>query len=229
MWGVLKQILFPSSCVSCGRWDSLLCEQCEHQISYVIQQHCPGCRATSIAGYTHGACRRKSNLDGLYSICWFREPIRSLINSYKYGSYIVSLESVISNVIQSAWIDIDEAWWSDTLLIPVPLHTRRQRDRGFNQAERIAEMMAGIVDCPLDTNILQRVRYTTKQSRLSRVQRKQNVSSAFVINKDLVSIEYQSIVLVDDVYTSGSTLEACAKALRTCYTGCIYGFTFARG
>ena len=103
----------------------------------------------------------------------------------------------------------------DAILVPVPLHPVRLRERGFNQSERIAEMLAR---CSGNTarvdRLLVRNKYTTSQTHLNRATRSQNVKNAFALARDTVLDSKSLFIIVDDVFTTGSTLNACAKVLR---------------
>ena len=112
-------------------------------------------------------------------------------------------------------------------LIPVPLHPRRQREREFNQAAVLAQALSKRVDVPIHEALLRR-RYTTTQTALDRKGRRQNLRDAFVLRKN-VSVTDQDILLVDDVLTTGSTLDACAEVLLDAGASSVRALTVARG
>ncbi len=99
------------------------------------------------------------------------------------------------------------------LIVPVPIHCVRKRERGFNQAEVIGSAISQTTGIPLKNSILKRIRYTTSQTSLSLEQRKQNVANVFVVEGNPTQLKGKSIILVDDVLTTGSTLYHCGKKL----------------
>lgn len=102
--------------------------------------------------------------------------------------------------------------WKCEVIIPVPIHARKLRERGFNQAELLAQDMSGMLGIAMDTGILKRSRYTRPQKELDDNQRIKNLENAFIIDKNVV--QYKRVLLVDDIYTTGATIDSCAKALK---------------
>jgi ComF family protein len=101
------------------------------------------------------------------------------------------------------------------MLLPVPLHKHKMRERGYNQSELLCLGIAGVTDIPVETRLLQRIKHTRTQTKLSLVERKENVRGAFrLVSTGTSEIEGKRIVLVDDVVTTGSTINACAQVLR---------------
>ena len=107
------------------------------------------------------------------------------------------------------------AYFSDTILLPVPLHPRKQRQRGYNQSEKIANSIAQCFQLTEVQSLLIRMNDTRTQTKLNREQRRQNIKNAFAIRADAVLNPHLCYVLVDDVFTTGATLNACAVVLRT--------------
>ncbi len=207
-----------------------LCNSCFNSIEYINEQFCPACHKSSILGYkTHG-CNKRSHLDQLISITWYRGTIRSLITKFKYGQSIRKLEEEIARLIKLS-VEPD-LFPRGAVLVPVPLHKARFRSRGFNQARVIADLLGKHLGLLVEPDLLKRIVNTQKQSREpSRRERHKNIKNAFIVNEDVFRLrEYHNIVLVDDVYTSGSTLEECAKTLKRNDSNLyISAFTLARG
>jgi competence protein ComFC len=111
--------------------------------------------------------------------------------------------------------------------VPVPLHPTRKRERGFNQAEAIGTVLASRAGKPM-VNALRRTRYTTTQTRLDRAERMENLRGAFVVRKP-DAVRGRNIILVDDVFTTGSTIEECARVLREADAASVRALTVARG
>ena len=114
------------------------------------------------------------------------------------------------------------------VLIPIPLHVSKYNERGFNQAELIAEGISKRLQVPIDTNVLVRIRKTLPQKELDEKERLRNLQKAFELAKN-IQTKYERILLVDDIYTTGSTIEACANLLvqsgvtEVCYTSVCIG------
>jgi ComF family protein len=112
------------------------------------------------------------------------------------------------------------------LIIPVPLHSARLRERGFNQAHFLARILSEEIDAPLSA-ALQRVRYTRTQTAFDRTERMENLRDAFRLRKK-VSVRDLQVLLVDDILTTGSTLNECARVLREAGARSVHAVTVAR-
>ena len=124
------------------------------------------------------------------------------------------------------WCDIKIA----DIVIPMPLHASRQRERGYNQAEALARAFANLQGLRLRSDLLERTRATEAQTRLSREERRRNVAGAFALTSPAAAatISGKHILLVDDVTTTGSTLDAAAEPLRAAGAASVWGLAFAR-
>ena len=138
-------------------------------------------------------------------------PARSIIHELKYQAGFYVLEDVRKMILNAPHF---QSYFEDAIIIPVPLHATKLRERGFNQSDRIAVMLARVTDAAKVQNLLIRKVFTQTQTRLSRQARHQNVKNAFALAPDAVVIPDQTYILVDDVFTTGSTLNACAAVLR---------------
>jgi ComF family protein len=116
------------------------------------------------------------------------------------------------------------------MVIPVPLHANRQRERGYNQAELLARAFARLQGLPVRNDILKRARATEAQTRLARVERRRNVAGAFALTSPTAAaaVHGKRIVLVDDVTTTGSTIDAAAEPLRAAGATSVWGLAVAR-
>ena len=154
-----------------------------------------------------------------------RGIVRELIHRFKYrGEY--HLRHQLGRWLCEGFHDERLAIRAD-LIIPVPLHPLRQREREFNQASelaRLASQSAGIPFC----DGLQRLRYTTSQTRFDRQERMENLRNAFIIRKN-APVHGKRLILIDDVLTTGSTLDECARVLRKAGAKSIRALTIARG
>ena len=147
-------------------------------------------------------------LDDMRSAWFYNDILHNLIHSLKYNdraNYGFDFGVLLGEEILDDEIgDID-------MIIPVPLHWLKKRERGYNQAFWLAKGLASIYAVPVDSSIIKRTRYTVSQTMLGSTERMVNLDGAFTINK---SLNNQHILLVDDVLTTGSTISNCAKVLR---------------
>jgi len=154
-------------------------------------------------------CRRfPSALDGIRSAAVFEEPLRSAIHQFKYRNGRVLAEP-LALLLRDCWehypLPVD-------VLVPVPLHKRRLQERGYNQAALLAREMGRLVSLPVVEGVLRRERETRVQVGLSARERRENVAGAFRCSDG--AMRGDRVLLIDDVCTTGATLEACAVALR---------------
>jgi ComF family protein len=138
-------------------------------------------------------------------------PARSIIHVLKYQSGFYVLEDVKAMIAKAPYY---KEYFDGAILVPVPLHPTKERERGFNQSLVIAKSLNEATEAKDLQNLLVRTMYTQTQTRLSRAARHQNVKNAFALAADAVVIPNQTYILVDDVITTGSTLNACAAVLR---------------
>jgi ComF family protein len=183
-----------------------------------------------VLGYANHGCKKRTHLDQLISICWYHGVVRSVITTYKYGNSVRGLEKWIQRIIiQSIEPDL---FPQRSIVVPIPLHMSRLRQRGFNQSEFIAGVLASYSGLEVNTTLIARHKNTSPQSRIAAtMDRKGNVKDAFEISL-LLKETWSSthIILVDDVVTSGSTLQSCARAIKKQLPGVqVTGFTFAKG
>lgn len=158
-------------------------------------------------------------IDNSLSVFWFREntPIQSLFHSLKYQK-IISAGIMLGREIGNCIAELPEAEKFD-MIIPVPLHKAKQRDRSYNQSEYIAKGISGVFNLPVINNAVLRTRFTPTQTKLNKAERRENVSGAFEVNTNSINdIAGKNIILCDDVITTGATILECASALKK--SGC---------
>jgi ComF family protein len=151
--------------------------------------------------------------------------VRQAIHQFKYRNQH-ALAPALARLMADFWranpIPAD-------LLIPVPLHPVRQRERGYNQADLLARALGDMMNLPVITTGFKRVRHTQSQMSLDAADRRENVQSAFAyLSRGDNRISGQRVVVIDDVCTTGSTMEACSLALKAAGASVVWGFTLAR-
>lgn len=223
----LLDLLYPPSCVNCKTANEWLCQDCFKRIVFIIPPVCERC-GTSISTDDLPHCVQCKNnpfqsVDGLRSASYFEDsPIRSAIHFLKYRNHR-AVVSILSRML----IDTYRTYHLKAdALVPVPLHTSRLRERGYNQSQLLANEVGTFFNLPVDTDTLQRVRKTKSQMELGINERRQNVLDAFACRSK--KLTGQKVLLIDDVCTTGSTLDACATALKEGGAASVWGLTLAR-
>jgi ComF family protein len=220
--GIFLEVFFPRSCVGCG--DAVedsgyehLCRDCARELFLVAPPSCRTC-GHPFHGILAGPriCPHCAELNPVFdegkTLFLAKGPGRALVHELKYQSGFYILRD-IERMARGAPDYLD--YLSDAVLVPVPLHKDKLRERGYNQSERIVEALARATGGRSRVaKLLLRTKFTQTQTRLNREDRHGNVKNAFALAEDAVVIPGQQYILVDDVFTTGSTLNACAEALR---------------
>lgn len=209
----LLDLFFPKSCFGCQREGSYLCQDCE---------------STLEISETHQRFKTKYLFD-LYYPCNYQKPlIKKLIQVFKYEPFVKELAQSLSSLIIDHFQLLDQKPnFEDFILVPVPLEKRGLRWRGFNQAEEIAKEVSKFLNISVLNNVLFKIKETLPQIELQGKERKENVKGIFQArNKGLIL--NKKVLLIDDVYTTGSTLEECAKVLKEAGVKEIIGIVIAR-
>jgi len=229
----LLDLLFPKSCFGCASDKSWLCPTCS--LSVIAQtpiSACPICQEpqTDDLGRVCIDCRPESDIEGIISAGAYQsEILKTAIHALKYQfakEVSQNLAKLVVSKIKSNQI-LGLAPPENFLLIPVPLHKRREKYRGFNQAEEIAKHISQSLNLPLES-ILSRTKKTKPQVDLTSLDRKNNMADAFALTRP-VSLENRIIFIVDDVATTGQTILECAKVLTPLEPYQIWGLVVARG
>jgi ComF family protein len=239
--GVVKLIslaldfLFPPICLLCGSKDiyhvgCFICKDCLNSISFISHPVCVRCGRPFLTEATR---------DHVCGNCLTQEPYFNLVRAL--GRYEGALETIIHNLkykqkfsmvnLLSFLLDHMHnhsiTFPSYDLLIPVPLHRSRLRQRGFNQTVILGNILKKKYHLPLHTSILQRIAHTLPQVTLPVKARKVNMQNAFKV-KEPRSVEGKTILLLDDVYTTGATMNECARILKKSGASRVDGFVIAR-
>ena len=235
MFRALLDIVFPPLCHACREFipdagDLHLCVRCRGEIRAVTSPLCPICGIPFATpdGIDHacGAClsHHPSYVEARAAAI-FDGVARDLIHRFKYDRK-VHLARPLSLLTQETLAPFAAS--SDAeLLIPVPLHRQRLRERGFNQAVLLGRPLAKAWNIPLVVDNLKRTRWTEPQVTLSATERETNVRGAFAL-ADPAAVRGKKIILLDDVYTTGSTVAECSRVLRQAGAEVVYVITVAR-
>lgn len=201
-------LLFPPRCVGCGRVGTWLCAGCLEQIQRVESPICTRCGdAVATAGLCMRCRTSPLQIECIRSVVCFETVLREAVHALKYNGRTV-LAGPLGALMASYWM---ENSLPADVIVPVPLHVARLHERGYNQSALLAHEMARRVGLMVDERTLIRQRATSPQVELNAVQRKENVCDAFHCSGN--GLVGKQVLLVDDVCTTGATLEACAVAL----------------
>ncbi|MFA7209718.1 MAG: phosphoribosyltransferase family protein [Parcubacteria group bacterium] len=227
----LLDTLFPINCLSCGCGDIWLCDDCLRKIELLSVQVCPKCEDTiTDSGRVCRNCKFSSVLDGLLVASKYKDGnLGKLVHLYKYRfieDLHIPLGKILTEAILQSRLPIPD------MIIPIPLHPRRQRWRGFNQSQLLAghigRNLAPGFEIPLGTDILRRKRYTPPQMKIKKyAERLDNLRNAFAIAKH-GNVRNKTILLVDDIATTGATLFECAEVLKRNGAKKVFGAVLAR-
>lgn len=222
----LGDALYPGRCGLCLAPGGAVCAGCLGDLP-VLENPCPTCAMPlPAAGVCPDCIRRPPELDGLRAGWAYAWPLDQLILAYKHGASTAAERVLTQLAGHLAGKLSGAAAPRPDLVLPVPLHERRLRERGFNQAEQLARQVASVLGVPLATRMLRRTRPTDSQQGLGRKARHRNVQGAFVWNGD--PLAGQQVLVVDDVATTGATLTALAGVLRAAGAVRVEGLVLAR-
>ena len=196
-------LLFPPKCVGCGKEGAYLCDICIAEAA----------RAPDTSG---------EGIEAIIAPFQMKGAAREAVHRLKYSG----LRALAGPMGVAMAQHLGRHRIAPDIVVPVPLHRKRLRERGYNQAALLAREVGKWLGVPVDTNGLARTGYRGPQARTAtREERKDNVVGAFAARRDWSG---RSVVVIDDVTTTGSTLEACAAALREAEANAVWGLTFAR-
>lgn len=230
---LILDLLFPKKCVGCGKSKTYFCQDCILSIKQT-DLVCPRCERLAIGGQTHPICKRKFGLDGLWSLGIYQDSLRQAIQQLKYKG-VRQLADVLVDVMVEYWVkyqpfildllkkDRGTGW----VVVPVPLYWWRENTRGFNQASLLGQSLSkklGLDYC----KGLKRIRYTKSQTKLKGRERHQNIRGAFALSPYIPISQYPNILLIDDVWTTGSTLRECCYMLKRNGAKKVWAITLAR-
>jgi len=210
---LIKDLLFPIFCLGCKKEGTWLCDDCKPTVDCSGLFLCSDCDHPSLSSHAAMMKYEEHGISG------------GLIRAWKYNN-----SQEVGQILRfylAKFIAKEASWFFRAdFVVPVPLHRRRYAERGFNQAELLAKDIAKIFDWPC-IPALKRTCFTSQQARLNREAREKNVKNSFQVTTSFPA--GASVLLVDDVYTTGVTLQECARVLRRAGVKEVHGFTLARG
>ena len=235
----LLNLFFPKFCLGCQKEGIYLCEDCRAILDIAEFDYClcdskPVQPALIFKGSPRGKCPRcdDKKLSGLLSALPYKEKhlTKKLIYQFKYQPYLKDLAKTLASILVEHFVisgKNDEEFWENGFLVPVPLDKKKLKIRGYNQSEELAKELSKILKLPLISDNLIKIKSTKSQMELPKREREKNLENAFVI-KNPAELAGKKIFLVDDVYTSGYTMQECARSLRAAGAKEVWGICLAR-
>jgi len=223
----LFDLVFPVACINCGREGSFLCSVCLPKLERLPNQWCVVCHKPAPYGKTHGDCVSRNTVDGSVSALNYKNPeVKRTIETFKYKFIETLSESLVARLAREIKTQGLDEYFQEFVLIPVPLHKKRFNWRGFNQSELLATSLSATLGIPINQDIIARIKNTKPQTKLTKEERKKNLNNAFSLNDESNNGKF---LLVDDVVTSGSTINEMAKALKKAGAAEVWAVTVAHG
>lgn len=231
-------LIFPKVCLGCGKLTGksdfdYVCRKCFGGIDLKNTFECIGCKRQTEYGLTCTFCGKENKIDQLLIAVELTNPlVEKMLKAYKYKfvyNVAVPLSVIAKKCIKKLLSKGFSLFESNPLLVPMPLHKRRLNERGFNQAELLAKNIADTYHVFYNRDVLTRVANPKHQADIkTREDRINNVKNKFAI-KDGKLVRDRTVILVDDICTTGATLNECAKVLKESGARRVIGFVIARG
>jgi competence protein ComFC len=229
----LASLFYPATCVVCAAnvdWSEYLCTDCQRHAPRIVAPFCAKCSEPFPGAITQtfrcANCEhRVLHFDCAVAAYRSRGLVRKLVHEFKYAKQR-HLRYPVAAWLRETLSDPRLHGRHFDVIVPVPLHPARERERGFNQATLLAELLAASTAVPL-RGVLERTRFTTTQTAHDRAERMENLHGAFRLRKKQ-DVRDLRVLLIDDVLTTGSTLSECARVLRAAGAVSVHAATAAR-
>lgn len=211
------RMLYPPTCPLCQRVleiDNMgTCEECVGLISYVQKPSCLRC-GKEIADEEAELCEDCTNYERTYIKGFpamnYIGPVTKCVASFKYNNRRDLADFFANEIIKCCGHEILDV--SPEIFVPIPVHKSKLKKRGYNQAELLANSLGERLDIPVEANLIIRSTNTMPQKKLDNEEREKNLKKAFISSGEIV--KYKRVMLVDDIYTTGATIETCTKLLK---------------
>ena len=229
------ELFFPSFCFGCNKEGTLLCYDCKSTLEISEYHYCLcNNHPLRLPPGSSGTCNRckYKKLSGLYSALPYKEKslTRTLIHNFKYEPYIKTLSTYLTDLILEHLLLSQitaEHIGKDSIIIPIPLEMKKRKSRGYNQSQELATLIGQAFNVPSIPDNLVKIKKTPPQMKLSLKEREENIKNVFAV-KNPAQVKGKKVFLVDDVYTTGSTMEECARILKEAGAKTVWGMVVAR-
>ena len=222
--GRALDLLFPQWCVGCGKGGEFICSACRRSLPRIMPPLCPRCGKPQPSGILCSGCVGwQAEIDGIRSPFRFDGVMRQAIHQLKYRN-LRALAQPLTGLLQDYLVTNPVP---GEVMVPVPLHQKRLRERGYNQSSLLAKELGKLINSPVVDDCLIRQRQAPPQARAATVEeRRNNAADAFSCRDR--RLQGKQVLLIDDVSTSGATLDACATVLKANGATSVWGLVLAR-
>lgn len=211
-------ILYPKSCPMCGialgHEEGLVCRECSIKLVPMGKPACLKC-GKEVEGEEQGCCSDCQSLTRSYNkgfpAVHYNQPMSKVLSDFKYYNMRCHGRFLADIIVRYRGKDILSA--APEVIVPVPIHSSKLRNRGYNQAHILGKELSRRLGIPVDDDLVIRAAKTAPQKDLGSVEREENLKRAFISSKKIV--QYKSALIVDDIYTTGATVEACTSVLHS--------------
>lgn len=224
-------LLFPGRCPMCdellGRAETYICDACRAEVKFTEEPYCMKCGKTVFQEeeFCNDCLRHIHVFDRGRTLLLYEGPVKKSIYRFKYAgrkeyaeAYAYLTEQKLGDYIRSVQPDA---------FVPVPLHRERFRKRGYNQAELFGAALGRRMGIPVEAKIAKRTKNTLPQKELDLAMRQNNLKKAFKICRN--DVKLNTIIIIDDIYTTGSTIDALAECFREAGVSRIYFLAISGG
>lgn len=210
---ILKDILWPKKCYNCNKIWSFLCKSCLWEI-WFFEEICPVCKTKSKNYEVHEKCKNWVYYDNIIILTHYRNKIiKKLIKDWKYYNkkdIFIDFSYYLSNLLKLNY-DLNQK----TIIIPTPMYFLKKLIRWYNQAEILAYKISKNIDLPYNNKIIKKLKWTKRQSSLNKKERLSNLEKSFFLNKkDFLKFKDYDFIIVDDVFSTWTTINEISKILK---------------
>ena len=222
-------MLYPKTCCFCGKVSTKdVCVVCAKKITYIKEPRCKKCGKPvryEEQEYCYDCQKQRFHYEQGRSVWLHKDVVAWSVYQFKYHNRRIYGQFFAQELFRLYGKKLRD--WGIELIIPVPLHWRKRRVRGYNQAEVIAKHLGNMAGLPVDTKAVVRKKYTNPQKELNNKERKKNLKDVFVVTKEWKASK--RILIVDDIYTTGSTIDEIARILKNSGNHKVWFFTISIG
>lgn len=222
-FSAIWDIIFPKKCINCKKEGSYLCEDC---LSLIEINPFTYCLCEKMEKRSSCEKCKNRNLDKIFSAASFNNRIvKEAIHKLKYN-YIEELSAPLAILVLSHLQAVNCPIDKNFIISPVPMHIKKEKRRGFNQSEKIAKLISESTGIPLSASLI-KIKETRPQMELNKEERSQNIKGCFAV-KNGEEFKNKTVLLLDDLYTTGNTMDECAKVLKENGAKEVWGLSVAR-
>ncbi len=226
MFTLLKNILFPKFCLNCNKFGLYICKTCQNKLKHLEKEICLYCEKESSMGETHKACQIENGVDIFITVFKYNISLKKVIANIKYRLVTDAFNELFKLMDESGGLTHLDSL-KPFYVQPIPLHSTKFKQRGFNQSLLIANWLANNTNSSV-IDVLKRVKETKTQATLNKMERTENAKGAFEVGKGS-NLQGLSVILVDDVVTTGSTVKQAALKLKAAGVAKVAVFSIAKG